>query len=128
MNVLLDTHVLLWALADSPLLSAKARKLVSDPGNECFFSSVTIAEISIKHRKHPDDMVLSGSTARAAFLAAGFRELPFSARHAAEMDALPPRHADPFDRMLLAQAASEGMKLVSHDDRVAEYGDTAIRV
>lgn len=128
MDLILDTHVLLWALADSPLLSTKARKLVGDPENECFFSSVSLSEIAIKHRKHPDDMVLSAGEARAAFLAAGFLELPFSARHAEAMDDLPPHHADPFDRMLLAQAAAEGRKFVSHDDKVARYGDIAIPV
>ena len=128
MDLLLDTHVLLWALADSPLLSAKARKLVGDPANECFFSSVSLAEIAIKHRKHPDDMVLSAGEARAAFLAAGFLELPFSARHAEAMDDLPPHHADPFDRMLLAQTAAEGRKFVSHDDNAALYGEIALPV
>ncbi len=121
MKLLLDTHILLWALADSPLLSEKARRLVGDAANDCFYSPVSLAEIAIKHRKHPGDMVLSASEARAAFLAAGFMESPFSSRHAAELDVLPPFHADPFDRMLLAQAAAEGLRLVSHDDRVALY-------
>ncbi len=121
MKLLLDTHILLWALADSPLLSEKARRLVGDADNDCFYSPVSLTEIAIKHRKHPADMVLSATEARAAFLAAGFTESPFAARHAAELDTLPPHHADPFDRMLLAQAASEGIKLLSHDDRMALY-------
>lgn len=128
MKVLLDTHILLWALADSPMLSAKARSIVGDESNECFYSPVSLTEISIKHRLHPKNMVLSASEARAAFLTAGFRELPFLSRHAARMDSLPPHHADPFDRMLIAQAAEEEMKLVSHDDMVALYGDTVTHV
>lgn len=125
MKLLLDTHILLWSLADSPLLSRRARQLVGDEANECFYSPVSLAEISIKHRKHPGDMPISAAEARAAFLAAGFVESPFAAHHAAEMDSLPDHHGDPFDRMLLAQASAGGMKLVSHDEKIALYGDVA---
>ena len=128
MKVLLDTHILLWALADSSLLSAKARRIVGDESNECFFSPVSLTEISIKHRLHPDNMVLSATDARAAFLVAGFRELPFLSRHAVAMDSLLPHHADPFDRMLIAQATEEKMQLVSHDDTVALYGKSVLHV
>jgi PIN domain nuclease of toxin-antitoxin system len=128
MKVLLDTHILLWALADSPLLSATARDIVGAESNECFYSPVSLTEISIKHRLHPENMVLSATDARGAFMTAGFRELPFLSRHAAGMDLLPPHHSDPFDRMLIAQAETEGMKLVSHDDKVALYGATIIQV
>ena len=128
MKVLLDTHILLWALADSPLLSAAARGIVGDETNECFYSPVSLTEISIKHRLHPENMILSATDARAAFMAAGFRELPFASRHATGLDSLPPHHADPFDRMLIAQAMGEGMKLISHDDKVARYGDVVMRV
>ena len=125
MKLLLDTHILLWALADSALLSARARQLIGDEANECLYSPVSLVEISIKHRKHPRDMVLSATEARAAFLAAGFVEAPFSSRHAVALDALPPLHGDPFDRMLLAQAAADGAKLLSHDDKVSLYKDIA---
>ena len=118
MKVLLDTHILLWALADSPMLSTKARTIIGDESNECFYSPVSLTEISIKHRLHPNNMVLTATDARAAFLAAGFRELPFVSRHATGMDSLPSHHADPFDRMLIAQAAQEGIQFVSHDDMV----------
>ena len=128
MRAILDTHVLLWALADSELLSAKARRIIADGGNECLYSPVSLVEISIKHRKHPKDMPLSAEEARAAFLAAGYRELPFSSTHAAAVDGLEPYHSDPFDRMLVAQARAEGCTLLSHDDMVAKYGDSVMHV
>ena len=128
MKLLLDTHILLWALADSALLSARARQLIGDEANECLYSPVSLVEISIKHRKHPRDMVLSATEARAAFLAAGFVEAPFSSRHAVALDALPPLHADPFDRMLVAQAQTEDMRLLTHDHVIPQYGDFVVRV
>ena len=128
MRVILDTHVILWALADSRLLSTKARRIIADEGNECLYSPVSLVEISIKHRKHPKDMPLSAEEARAAFLAAGYRELPFSSAHAASVDELEPYHTDPFDRMLIAQAMAEGCSLISHDDAVAKYGDMVVHV
>jgi PIN domain nuclease of toxin-antitoxin system len=128
MKVLLDTHVLLWALADSDLLSPKARRIIADEGNECLFSPVSLVEIAIKHRKHPKDMPLSAEDTRAALLASGYRELPFSATDALPMDGLEPHHSDPFDRMLIAQAMAESCTLLSHDDAVAKYGDSVMYV
>ena len=128
MRAILDTHVLLWALADSELLSAKARRIIADGGNECLYSPVSLVEISIKYSKHPKDMPLSAEEARAAFLVAGYRELPFSSAHAAAVDGLEPYHSDPFDRMLVAQARAEGCTLLSHDDMVAKYGDSVMHV
>ncbi len=127
MKYLLDTHILLWALGDSRLLSRKARNLIADEENICFFSPVSLTEIAIKHRKRPHEMPLSANAARAAFLAAGYVELPYTARHASVMDGLPPHHSDPFDRMLIAQTFSEGIKLISHDEEVAKYGDAIVQ-
>ena len=128
MKFLLDTHILLWALADSRLLSAKARRIIADDANACFYSPVSLAEIAIKHRKHPDEMVLSANEARVAFMTAGYQELPFLARHATMMDDLKQHHADPFDRMLIVQALAEDLRFVSHDDKVAQYGDVVVPV
>lgn len=128
MKLLLDTHVLLWALADSELLSRKARQIIADENNECLYSPVSLVEISIKHGKHPEDMPLSAEESRAAFLAAGYRELPFSSSHAVALDGLEPLHSDPFDRMLIAQARVESCTLLSHDDKVAKYGDAVMYV
>ncbi len=128
MKILLDTHILLWALGDSPLLTKQARSIIVDEANECLYSPVSLAEIAIKHQKHPAQMALAAGDIRTALMTSGYRELPYAARHAAAMDNLPPHHADPFDRMLVAQALSEGMKFMSHDDKIAKYGDIVIPV
>lgn len=128
MDLLLDTHILLWIVTDSPLLSAKARAMISDVHNTCLFSPVSISEISLKHKKHPDRLSFDGGAARSEFLAVGICELPLTSANAAEADSLELLHNDPFDRMLLAQAKGEGIKIVSHDRQFPQYGDFVIPV
>jgi PIN domain nuclease of toxin-antitoxin system len=125
MRLLLDTHIALWAIADSPRLSGKARRLIDDPDNQIVISAATIWEISIKHALAcggPNDMPISGAEALGYFRDAGFEILPISPAHAAAVEELPPLHADPFDRMLVAQASVERMRLVSGDADIARYG------
>ena len=127
-KILLDTHILVWMLMDSPLLSRDARALLASPESEMYYSSVSIAEISIKHKVHPEEMVLSGVEAAEVIPELGCTALDFKPKHAATLDSLPLHHRDPFDRMLLAQAKDEGMKLMSHDNRFPAYGDFVISV
>ena len=128
MKLLLDTHILLWLVTDSPKLSFKARALIEDIGNECLFSPVSIAEISLKHKKHSDLLSFDGEAARSEFIDVGISELPFTSTDAADADSLELFHNDPFDRMLLAQAKSEGSMIVSHDRQFPQYGDFVISV
>lgn len=128
MKILLDTHILIWMLVDSPFLSREARALLASSENEMYYSSVSIAEISIKHKVHPEEMALSGDEAAGVIPELGCMTLDFKPKHAATLDSLPPHHRDPFDRMLLAQAKEEGMKLMSHDNRFPAYGDFVISV
>ena len=128
MKLLLDTHIMLWAMTADERLPQIVRDFIFDPDNELYFSSVSVAEIAIKHKNHPEDMPLTGDEARAVFVREGYRELAFWSRHVAALDEFPAHHRDPFDRMLLAQAKSEGMKIVSHDNRFAAYGDFVISV
>lgn len=121
MQILLDTHVLLWALADDPVLPAKARALIADDRNTLWVSAVSIWEISIKHALGRGDMPLSGTTALGYCRDAGFRWLDIRPEHAAAVEALPLIHADPVDRMLVAQALTEPMKLLTHDSMIARY-------
>ena len=93
-----------------------------------YYSSVSIAEISIKHKVHPEDMALSGGEAAEVIPELGCMTLDLKPKHAATLDRLPLHHRDPFDRMLLAQAKEEGMKLMSHDNRFPAYGDFVISV
>ena len=128
MNLLLDTHIALWALADSPRLPAKARELILAPGNTVWVSAASVWEITIKHSLGRGDMPVSGAQALALFEEAGFLLLAVSGAHAAAVAQLPPHHADPFDRMLAAQALTEPLRLVTHDAMLARYSDTVILV
>ena len=131
MRLLLDTHVALWAITNHPRLADKARGLIADPDNHVYVSAATIWEISIKHalaRGAPGDMPISGGEARRYFEQAGYLMLAISAEHAAAVESLPALHADPFDRMLIAQARIEPLRLLTHDAQVADYGEPIIRV
>lgn len=129
MRLLLDTHMLLWALTGDELLPAGARTLIADPENPLFVSAASIWEIAIKHRLQrgsPNDMPISGAEALDHCRRAGYAILPITGVHAAAVDALPLHHADPFDRMLVAQAISEPLRLITHDARLAAYGNMVL--
>jgi PIN domain nuclease of toxin-antitoxin system len=131
MRLLLDTHIALWAIADHPNLSAKARRLIDDPDNQIVVSTATIWEIAIKHalgRGGPNDMPISGEDALGYFRDAGFEVLDISPAHAVAIETLPALHADPFDRMLVAQSMAVPLRLLTHDQRVAAYSDSVILV
>ncbi|HEY1935503.1 MAG TPA: type II toxin-antitoxin system VapC family toxin [Acetobacteraceae bacterium] len=131
MRLLLDTHVALWAIADAPRLPARARALIADPDNDIVVSAATIWEIAIKHalaRGRPDDMPISGQEALGYFRDAGFELLSIAPAHAAAVETLPRLHADPFDRVLVAQALATPLCLLTHDPQVARYSETIIQV
>jgi PIN domain nuclease of toxin-antitoxin system len=130
-RLLLDTHIALWAIADHPNLSAKARRLIDDPDNQIVVSVASIWEIAIKHslaRGGPNDMPISGQDALGYFRDAGFELLDIAPAHAAAIETLPRVHADPFDRMLVAQALTTPLRLLTHDHRLTNYSDTVIAV
>lgn len=129
MRLLLDTHIALWAIADHPNLGDSARSLIGDPDNMVLVSAVSVWEIAIKHARTPDGpngMPISGTQALSWFREAGFTSLPVSAAHAAALDGLPPLHADPFDRLLVAQAMTEPLRLLTRDRRIRAYSDLVI--
>lgn len=121
MNVLLDTQIALWALTDSPRLSAAAREHILDPASTVYVSAASVWEIAIKHRLARGDIPVSGKEAASLFAEAGYIELPVSAAHAAATEALPMHHADPFDRLLVAQACHEPLRLLTHDRQLLAY-------
>jgi PIN domain nuclease of toxin-antitoxin system len=117
---LLDTHVLLWIFKDDPSLTLKTKKLVRE-AEQVFVSAATIWEIAIKHRigkikANPDELI-------EEMLVNGFEELPVFARHAKQAATLPLHHRDPFDRLLIAQAVSEHMRLLTADSQLRVYSD-----
>lgn len=120
MRLLLDTHVFLWAVADSRKLNAAARRLIQE-ADEVRVSAASIWEIAIKAGLGK----LSGDADQlaAAVEDSGFAELPVTSRHAAMVARLPPHHGDPFDRLLVAQALAEPLILLTADRTLARYSD-----
>ena len=121
MNLLLDTHLLLWAAANERMMSAEAEQLVQDPANTLWFSAASIWEVAIKRGLDRADFRADPGVLRAGLLENGYRELAVDGRHCLPLLSLPPLHADPFDRILIAQALTEGMTLVTADRKVAAY-------
>lgn len=128
MNLLLDTHVALWAITDSPRLSTDARELLQSPRATLWISTVSLWEIAIKHSLGRGDMPISGEQAWRWFQAAGYRALPVEPEHALAVEQLPPYHQDPFDRLLVAQARIEPMRLLTHDATLTRYGEMVVRI
>jgi len=120
-KLLLDTQLLLWAAGVPERLSAKARKLLNDPRNELLFSAASLWEIAIKITLGREDFRVEPRLLRRGLLDNGYAELPIISQHAVNIDSLPPLYKDPFDRLLLAQALSEGITLVTGDAQLARY-------
>lgn len=128
MNLLLDTHLLLWAASTPERLPAQARELMLDAGNQLIFSSASLWEITIKNGLERPDFSVDPRRLWRMLLVNGYRELPVTSEHTVAVSDLPPLHKDPFDRILIAQARVEGLVLLTVDQVVAEYGDGVQRV
>ena len=121
MKLLLDTHILLWAAGEPQRLSAEARKLLLDPHHELLFSAASLWEIAIKSTLGREDFQVEPRLLRRGLLDNGYVEVPITSQHAVSIDLLPPLHKDPFDRLLLAQALTEGLTLITADAQLARY-------
>lgn len=121
MRVLTDTHILLWALLRPGRLDATFRDLLESPEHQVLFSAVNIWEIAIKRALARPDFDVEPEAVHRAALETGFRELPVSAVHAAAVRHLPAHHRDPFDRLLIAQAKTEPLLLMTDDPLIAPY-------
>lgn len=131
MKILLDTHIALWAISDDQHLSSKARQLILPPENNIFISVASIWEIVIKYslaRGRPNDMPISGKEALGFFQESGYCILYLTADHVVNVASLPDLHKDPFDRLIIAQALSEPLRLITHDRVVGGYSDTILVV
>ncbi|HVW55005.1 MAG TPA: type II toxin-antitoxin system VapC family toxin [Rhizobiaceae bacterium] len=123
MKLLLDTHVAIWATNTPERIPERIRSLIVESDNEIAVSAAAIWEIAIKHSLGRTDAVpLSGYEAIAEFESAGFDLLDVIPAHAALVERLPPLHADPFDRLMLAQAIMEDMRFVTYDRQLSRYG------
>ena len=115
MRILLDTHALLWEANGS--LSPSALALLEDTANQLYFSAVSIWEIELKRKRLNTDPKIFYQN----LLQSGYRELPLTSRHILNLSQLPHLHSDPFDRILLAQALSEQIYLLTDDDALKRY-------
>jgi len=117
-RILLDTHILLWWLADDPALPPRAATAIAEADTEVMVSAASAWEISIKkvagRLEAPDDLL-------NALAANDFGTVAITADHAVTAGRLPPHHSDPFDRMLIAQSQTEGLTLLSVDGRFSDY-------
>jgi PIN domain nuclease of toxin-antitoxin system len=118
-RLLLDTHILLWALSDDRRLAKSTRELLVSPANEIFVSAASLWEIGIKASLGRIDIEVDNL--EAAIADARFEPLPINFSHAAVAGKLPVIHRDPFDRMLIAQAGIEGLRIVTHDRIFERY-------
>jgi PIN domain nuclease of toxin-antitoxin system len=120
-KLLLDTQLLLWAAGQPERLSATARKQINNPKNELLFSAASLWEIAIKNSLGREDFRVEPRLLRRGLLDNGYVELPVTSLHAVNIDGLAPLHKDPFDRLLLAQALTEGITLLTSDAQLAQY-------
>jgi len=123
MRLLLDTHVLIWAVGDPSRLGAATRDLLEDPANEVLFSAASIWEIAIKAALGRADFPQRPEPVAQAARETGFRELPISADIAARVVDLPLHHRDPFDRLLVAQALAEPAQFFTADPLLLRYSE-----
>ena len=128
MKLLLDTQILLWAAGQPERLSRTASKLLKEPRNDLLFSAASLWEVAIKKTLGREDFRIEPRLLRRGLLDNGYLELPVTSQHAVGIDGLPPLHKDPFDRLLVAQAITEGITLLTADAMLARYPGSIRRV
>ena len=131
MKVLIDTHIALWALMDDPKMPKEAAQILMDENNEIYYSTASVWEVAIKHCIRPEDMIVDGRLFEKGCEDNGYRVLPVYNRHTFLLDSLKrpddaPKHNDPFDRLLICQAKTEGMKFLTHDALISYYKESFI--
>lgn len=128
MKLLLDTHIVLWAAGQPEKLPESARILLTTAENVLFFSAASMWEIVIKRGLGRKDFKVNPRRLRKMLVVHGYIELPVTAEHALTVETLPLLHKDPFDRLLLAQARTEGMLLLTVDASVSQYQESVLPV
>jgi len=121
MKLLFDTQLLIWAANNPEKLPKKAETLIADLTNELFFSAASLWEIAIKYGLNRADFQVNPRILHQGLIANGYQEIPVFSFHAAAVNDLPPLHKDPFDRLLIAQAKTEGITLLTCDVKIKEY-------
>ena len=131
MRLLLDTHIALWAIADPERLSNQIIEMLQSGEHQVYFSVASVWEIAIKHKLRPAEMPISEEEFVALCTEAGLQQLPILPEHIYMIKSLvrpenAPRHNDPFDRLLIAQAKTEEMVLVTHDLLIPYYNEKCV--
>ena len=131
MNLLLDTHIAIWALNDDPALSEKARELILDPDNTIYYSTVSVWEVLLKHSRRPDNIPFdekdfSDSCREAGFIPLGLADKHILAVRTLSRPADIKEHNDPFDRLLLAQSKVENLSFLTHNELIPGYGEKCV--
>ena len=123
MRILVDTHVLIWALSEPERLGTRTQQELSDTRNAILFSAASIWEIAIKAALRRSDFLVDPDELTEEAISLGFLELPISSRVAARVKDMPLIHQDPFDRLLVAQAMAEEAILLTADRKLLAYSD-----
>ena len=123
MNVLVDTHLLVWAASEPAKLSPGALEIIEDADQNLAFSAMSMWEIAIKKALRRPDFNTDPRTLRRDFLDRGWQEVLMTSEHGFVAGDLPPHHRDPFDRAMIAQAKIEGMVFLTADAQLARYGE-----
>lgn len=131
MRLLLDTHIILWALDDNPQLSDQAKALIVDRKNDIYYSSASVWETTIKYMAKPDKIHISGSKLSELCRKMGYRMLPIADNHVKALETLiyhnpSQEHHDPFDRIMVAQAKADGLKFMTHDSKIPFYDEECV--
>ena len=132
MNLLLDTHIALWAIGNNPKLPDKAKELILDPDNTIYFSAISTWEVMMKHSVPNSSLSITAPEFISYCEEAGFFPLNLvnkhvvTASHLDTSEADKHGHKDPFDRLLLAQAKAENFSLLTHDSKIDYYNEKCV--
>lgn len=126
MNILLDTHILIWALTNNLLLSDKAKEIIINENNEIYYSIVSLWKIEIKHINNPKNLTLSSKIVADVAELSGYNLLPLNLRSIYKLQDLKrsdfaPRHKNPFDKILICQSIIGDMVFLTHDHLIVDY-------
>ena len=131
MNIILDTHIAIWALNDDPQLTSKARDYILDPNNNIYYSVLSVWEVMLKHSRRPKEIPFDEYDFSTTCNNAGFYPLNLMEKHVLAVKTLIrpsdiKEHNDPFDRLLIAQAKVEKFSLLTHDELLKGYNEKCV--
>lgn len=124
---LLDTHIVIWLADDESRLSQQVIDVLMDYNNKVYFSPINLWEMAIKKRQSHQDFQVDIDKLHELLVANGFEELTVTSRHVKLVEELPVYHKDPFDRLLIAQALSENLNLVTQDSKILQYDVSVLK-